>query len=72
MYSAYKAAAESYLGTVDEKQGCNRCKENMAKIKDIETRRNPDLNIDRDFERPTRAPTSRDVPFLLSGDATSL
>ena len=66
--SAYKAAAESYLGTVGEKQGCNRCKENMAKIKDMETRRNPDLNIDRDFERPT----SRDVPFLLSGDATSL
>ena len=47
-YDAYKAAAESYLGTVDEVAGCTKCKENMAKIKDMQ--RNPDLNVG--FERP--------------------
>ena len=46
-YGAYEAAAESYLGTVDEKQGCTKCKVNMAKIKDMQ--RNPDLNVG--FER---------------------
>ena len=47
-YDAYKAAAESYLGTVDEEPYCTKCKVNMAKIKDMQ--RNPDLNIG--FERP--------------------
>ena len=46
-YGAYKAAAESYLGTVGEKQGCTKCKDNMAKINDMQ--RNPDLNVG--FER---------------------
>ena len=47
-YSAYKAAAESYLGTVDEEPGCTACKENMAKIKDMQ--KNPGLNVG--FKRP--------------------
>ena len=47
-YGAYKAAAESYLGTVNEEPDCTICKENMAKIKDMQ--RNPDLNIG--FARP--------------------
>ena len=47
-YSAYKAAVDSYLGTVDEEPHCTRCKDNMAKIKDM--LRDPDLNIG--FERP--------------------
>ena len=47
-YGAYKAAAESYLGTVDEEPGCTTCKENMAKIKDMQN--NPDLNVG--FQRP--------------------
>ena len=47
-YGAYEAAAEHFLGTVLEKQGCTRCKDNMAKIKDMQ--RNPDLNVG--FERP--------------------
>ena len=47
-YGAYKAAAESYLGTVDEEPGCTTCKDNMAKIKDMQ--KNPDLNVG--FERP--------------------
>ena len=46
-YSAYKAAAESYLGTVLEKN-CTKCKDNMAKIEDVQ--KNPDLNIG--FKRP--------------------
>ena len=54
-YGAYKAAAESYLGTVDEEPFCTNCKDNMAKIKDIQ--KNPDLNVG--FERPARA-----FPFL--------
>ena len=37
-YGAYEAAAESYLGTVNEENG-TRCKDSMAKIKDIQ--RNP-------------------------------
>ena len=47
-YSAYEAAAESYLGTVDEEPYCTKCKVNMAKIKDMQ--KNPDLNVG--FERP--------------------
>ena len=64
--SAYKAAAESYLGTVREKQGFPTCKENMAKIKDMQ--RNPDLNIG--FERPRN---DIDRPSLFyPGDAASV
>ena len=48
-YSAYKAAAESYLGTVDEERYYTKCKDNMAKIKDRQ--KNPDLNVG--FERPS-------------------
>ena len=47
-YGAYEAAAESYLGTVDEEPDGTTCKDNMAKIKDMQ--KNPDLNIG--FERP--------------------
>ena len=46
-YDAYKAAAERYLGTVDEESGCTTCKANMAKIEDMQ--KNPGLNIG--FER---------------------
>ena len=38
-YGAYEAAAESYLGTVNEENGTSWCKDSMAKIKDIQ--RNP-------------------------------
>ena len=47
-YDAYKAAAESFVGTVEEVRGCTRCKDNMAKIKDKQ--KNPGLNVG--FERP--------------------
>ena len=47
-YGAYEAAAESYLGTVDEHLDGTRCKDNMAKIKDMQ--KNPDLNVG--FDRP--------------------
>ena len=47
-YSAYEAAAKSYLGTVDEEPYCTKCKDNMAKIKDMQ--KNPDLNVG--FQRP--------------------
>ena len=47
-YGAYKAAAESYFGTVDEERGCTKCKDSMVKIKDMQ--KNPDLNVG--FERP--------------------
>ena len=47
-YSAYEAAAESYLGTVDEEPYFTQCKVNMAKIKDL--LKNPDLNVG--FDRP--------------------
>ena len=47
-HDAYMAAAENYLGTVDEEPDGTKCKENMAKIKDMQ--RNPDSNIG--FERP--------------------
>ena len=49
-YGAYEAAAESYLGTVDEEPYCTKCKVNMAKIKDMQ--KNLDLNVG--FERPRR------------------
>ena len=45
-YGAYEAAAERY----GERQGCTTCKDNMAKIKDMQ--KNPDLNVG--FERPRR------------------
>ena len=47
-YGAYKAAAESYVGTDLEEPYCTKCKDNMAKIKDVQ--KNPDLNVG--FERP--------------------
>ena len=47
-YGAYEAAAKSYLGTVDEEPDGTMCKDNMAKIKDMQT--NLDLNVG--FERP--------------------
>ena len=47
-YSAYETAGENYLGTVDEEPCFTKCKDNMAKIKDMQ--KNPDLNIG--FERP--------------------
>ena len=47
-YDAYKAATESFVGTVYEERSCTRCKNNMAKIKDL--LKNPDLNVG--FERP--------------------
>ena len=56
-YRAYEAAAESYLGTVDEESGGTMCKENMAKIKDLE--KNPDLNVG--FQRPRH---DNDYPSL--------
>ena len=46
-YGAYRAAAESYLGT-DLEKNCTKCKDNMAKIEDMQ--KNPDLNVG--FERP--------------------
>ena len=47
-YGAYEAAADSYLGTVDEEPDGTTCKDNMSKIKDM--LKNPDLNIG--FKRP--------------------
>ena len=47
-YGAYEAAAESFLGTVDEEAGCAKCKVNMARIK--AKQRSPDLIVG--FERP--------------------
>ena len=47
-YGAYKAAAESYLGTFNQEEGSTKCKDNMAKIKDVQ--KNPDLNVG--FKRP--------------------
>ena len=47
-YGAYKAAAECYLGT-DLEAHCTKCKDNMAKIKDMQ--RNPDSNVG--FLRPS-------------------
>ena len=67
-YGAYEAAAESYVGTVDEEQGCTTCKDNMAKIKDVQ--RNPELNIG--FKRPR---FDNDYPSLFypaSGSAANV
>ena len=47
-YGAYEAAAESYVGTVNEHPDGTTCKNNMAKIKDM--LKNSDLNVG--FERP--------------------
>ena len=47
-YGAYEAAAESYLGTDLEELEGNRCKDNMALIRNKQ--RDPDLNIG--FKRP--------------------
>jgi len=47
-YGAYEAAAELYIGTVDEESDGTTCKETMVKIK--EKQKNPDSNIG--FERP--------------------
>ena len=47
-YHAYKSAAKSYLGTDLEEPNCTKCKDNMAKIKDMQ--KNPDSNVG--FERP--------------------
>ena len=47
-YGAYEAAAGSYLGTVNEHPDGTTCKDNMAKIKDMQ--KNPDLNVG--FHRP--------------------
>ena len=47
-YGAYEAAADSYLGTIDEEPDGTTCKDNMAKIKDM--LKNPDLNIG--FKKP--------------------
>ena len=47
-FDAYEAAAENYLGTVDEEIDGTTCRDNMIKIKDKQ--RNPDLNVG--YERP--------------------
>ena len=65
-YGAYEAAAESYLGTVDEEPCHTNCKDNMAKIKDMQ--KNPNLNVG--FERPHR---DNNWPSLFyPGAATSV
>ena len=65
-YGAYEAAAESYLGTVDEEPCHTNCKDNMAKIKDMQ--KNPNLNVG--FERPCR---DNNWPSLFyPGAATSV
>ena len=57
-YGAYEAAAESYLGTVDEEPDVTTCKDNMAKIKDMQ--KNPDLNVGF-----TRSRSDMDWPSLF-------
>ena len=57
-YSAYKAAAESFVGTVNEEPDGTTCKDNMAKIKDMQ--KNPDLNVG--FQRPRQ---DKDYPSLF-------
>ena len=47
-YGAYEAAALNYIGTINEHPDGTACKDNMAKIKDMQ--RNPGLNVG--FERP--------------------
>ena len=66
VYGAYKAAAESYLGTVDEEPDGTTCsKDNMAKIKDMQ--KNPDLNVG--FKRPRN---DMDWPSLFYPRAVSV
>ena len=57
-YNAYEAAAENYLGTVDEEPDGTTCKDNMAKIKDMQ--KNPDLNVGF-----TRSRSDMDWPSLF-------
>ena len=57
-YDAYKAAMESYLGTDLEEPDGATCKDNMAKIKDMQ--KNPDLNVG--FQRPRQ---DNDFPSLF-------
>ena len=64
-YGAYEAAAENYLGTDLEEPGCTKCKNNMAKIKDMQ--KNPDLNVG--FERPS---PDIDWPSLFYPDRKSV
>ena len=47
-YGAYEAAAENYIGTIHEHRDGTTCKDNMAKIKDMQ--KNPDMNVG--FKRP--------------------
>ena len=63
-YGAYEAAADSYIGTVDEEPDATTCKDNMAKIKDM--LKNPDLNIG--FERPRH---DNDYPSLFYPSAAA-
>ena len=62
-YGAYEAAAETYLGAAHAVRSCTRCKENMAKIKDMQ--KNPELNVG--FNRP---PDDINWPFLLYPSAS--
>ena len=64
-YGAYEAAAESYLGTADEEPDGTKCKDNMAKIKDMQ--KNPDLNVG--FERSR---SDVDWPSLFYPGAASV
>ena len=49
-YEAYEAATKSFIGTDLEERSCTRCKDNMAKIKDMQRNGHPDLNVG--FNRP--------------------
>ena len=56
MYGAYEAAAESYLGTVHEERSRIRCKDNMAKVKDLQKNADPNVDFERlrfDINRPS-------------------
>ena len=55
-YGAYEAAAESYLGTVHEERSRIRCKDNMAKVKDLQKNADPNVDFERlrfDINRPS-------------------
>ena len=56
-YGAYEAVAQSYLGTIDEEPDGTMCKDNMAKIMDMQ--KNPGLNIG--FTRPRTDINSRSL-----------
>ena len=64
-YVAYEAAAENYLGTINEHPDGTACKDNMAKIKDMQ--RNPGLNVG--FHRPR---DDINWPFLYYPDAAAI